>query len=192
MYVAGQSSQCGGAIKIIKFDEALKIAPSKMYEAEYQGDVLRLSKSYDDNILLVLSDKILQLSESGDVMKTINLSFNICDALQIDEGLYVVCCETELCIVDHDGSKIVTYSPFDESLKISSPFRLAKDCNGNIYMSDQNTRSVFILNYGLDFITHHELNDSVIKMYFNETENILSVLTRSKIIDFGLFASPAI
>lgn len=186
VYVTGRSRQGDGSVKVMKFDEMSEAVASKIYEVEHQGDVLRLSKSCDGDILLVLNYEIIQLTENGVVRKAIKLSFAICDALQIHEECFVVCCDTELCTVDRDGSKITIYEPPDECLRINSPFRLAKDCSGNIYVGDRNTQFVFILNCKLDFVTHHKLNDSVIKMCFRESENVLSILTRSKMIEFGL------
>ena len=193
LFVAGRSNQSNDIVRVAKFHIKSDNAPLKICDIQSEGDVLRLSKSFDGNLLLVLSDKILQLSANGDVMKTINLSFNICDALQIGQHRYVVCCETELCIVDHNGLKIVTYSPPNKCYKISSPFRLVKDNFGDIFVSDKTTPFCYVVDYGLNFLDSHHIGGTALKMYFDESTMALIILTDAqRIIDYELKVIPMI
>ena len=192
LFVAGRSNQSNDIVRVAKFHIKSDNAPLKICDIQSEGDVLRLSKSFDGNLLLVLSDKILQLSANGDVMKTINLSFNICDALQIGQHRYVVCCETELCIIDQNGLKIVTYSPPNECCKISSPFRLAKD-NFRIFVSDKTFPFLYVVDYNLNFLNFHNIGGNALKMYFDETRMALIILTNTpRIIDYELKVIPMI
>ena len=193
LFVAGRSNQSNDIVRVAKFHIKSDNAPQKICDIQSEGDVLRLSKSFDGNPLLVLSDKILQLSANGDVMKTINLSFNICDALQIGQHRYVVCCETELCIVDHKGLIKVTYSPPNKCYKINSPFRLAKDNFGDIFVSDKTSPFFYVVDYNLNFLNFHNIGGNALKMHFNESRMALIILTEApRIIDYELKVIPKI
>ena len=138
-----------------------------------------LSNSISGNIILILSDKIMNLSKNGDVLSTISISFSICDALHLNGQRYVVCgINNEVCIVV-GGVFAIKYSPSKACHAIKSPFCLAKDKLGNIFVGDF-CGNVFVLDYELNFVSSHVVNDNgnenVWKMCYNEVKNTLMVL----------------
>ena len=185
IYFAGRSD---GVTKIFKIDFALNTAPSKIFELQSQGHVLRLSKSCDDNILLTSSNRIIHLSENGDVLKSVDLNREtVYDALQLDETRYVVCGEATFQILSNHGSCVETYLPSDECQKINCPFRLAKDFFDNVYVSCQRSRCIYVLDRELNFKKRRDVGCCVDKMYFDETKKSLLILTDGRrLLEFDL------
>ena len=107
------------------------------------------------------------------------LASDIYDALQLDDGRYVVCCPNEaVFIVDDRGEMVAQRSP-SEGRDWTTPFRLAKDDFGNIYVGDFN-HVVSVLDYDLKVVSCHIFDHSVHKMSYCGDINALFVLTKKQ------------
>ena len=155
---------------------------SLFYKVEYNNYVLRLSKSYLSTLLLILRNKIMHFTEQGKIMKTINLPFQILDALQLQEKLYAVISDSELCLVNDFGEKILRYSSDLDIRDIKSPGCLTKDNFGNIYVfSDKsNNKKIFVLDQALNFRSSHDIGHVVLKMCYDESKDTLLVLKNDR------------
>ena len=166
-------------IRIIKFDVMTKNKPREFFKYRYKGTNFKLSKCINGKIILSLSNKLLHLSQTGNVTKIICFFFHVRDVLEIDQGRYVVCTEDKVCIVNDCGEEIVKYSPPDESQAIKIPRRLAKDIRSIIYVFDGNPKNhkIIALDHKLNFISSHDINRSVHKMCYDEANDKLFMLT---------------
>ena len=165
-------------ITIFKFDLMTKNKPREFYKYRYKGTNFKLSKCINGKIILSLSNKLLHLSQNGNITKIICFSFHARDVLEIDEGRYVVCTEDNIFIVNDCGEKIVKYSPFDKCQAIKAPLCLANDTR-NIFVFDGNPKNhkIIVLDHKLDFISSHDINRSVHKMCYDEANDKLFMLT---------------
>lgn len=170
--------------QIIKIDFLSNCDPLVIYKSSgsnygYNNNLqtlTKLSESLCGNILLILCNQIMLLSENGFLIKTTSLQYNIREALQLDHQRYIVCCEDyKVCIIDEHGDFVWTFSPSNECHKMQSPC-LAMDNYRNIYMGDSN---ILVLDHkvGLkSFHSIHGINENIKKMYCNKENNTLLVL----------------
>ena len=149
---------------------------------KFPKKMLGMSKSICGNILVNLFDKILHLSTSGDIEKTINLSFDIRDVLQLNKESYVVYRRDEVCIINDKGNilfrnSVISFPSFSKRFRLRD-FRsmsvLAKDNHGNIYVSASN--SMFIFDHCLTNISSFNLKKSLHNFFYNEENNVLVIL----------------
>lgn len=142
---------------------------------------LGMSESICGNILVNLFDKLVHLSINGVVMKTIRLPFKISDALQLNKQHYAVCLSYGVCIIGDKGNILVKHSyhcSFNEPrIEQMSPFRLAKDRHGNIYVYDCATKKVFILDHRLRIKSSFNLKNRLHEMVYDEERNVLMILS---------------
>ena len=143
---------------------------------------MKMSKSISQgNILLKLNYKLLLLSEDGDVINTIKLSFDVYDALEIRPQTYIVCCQEEVCIIDHYGDKVARYSSISSYQRIRFPQFVAKDKHGTIYIYDFLTKHVFVLDNTLSFVSSHRLGH-LLKLSYDMERNLLLALSVDNIL----------
>ena len=150
----------------------------------FSDKLLGLSKSLCGNILVNLFDKILHLSTSGDIEKTINLSFDIRDVLQLNKESYVVYRRDEVCIINDKGNilfrnSVISFPSFSKRFRLRD-FRsmsvLAKDNHGNIYVYKSASNSMFIFDHCLTNISSFNLKKSLRNFFYNEENNVLIIL----------------
>lgn len=203
LIVVGGSDQRNGCKvnKILKVGLLLKGGPSEMYEFPCRGYLPRLSTTLCGNVLCVSNDNLVHLSENGDVLKKVDLSFNITNALQTDHRQYVVCkLFGDICIVNDVGEVLVKYSPSKDFRKIKSPTCLATDRCGYIYacgnswpvtQENRDKKKVCVLGRSLNFVWSCELKGFLSKMYFSQTNNklltLLSIDGMSNLLAFDVY-----
>ena len=170
---------------VIKINASFKDYPQEIYTLSNQESICCLSESCSGKLLLVLSKKLLHLSENGEVLKTIDLSFDIYDALQVDETRYIVCCrDDDVCVVDDSGEKIVRYS---DKKVIKSPYRLAKDNYGYVFLTDYFSKTILVLDQGLNYISSHDVAEYLFKiLYDRERDSLLALSNCNKLLTFEL------
>lgn len=166
-------------IKVIRLD-VIKNKSLVIYKLESRSYVLKLDKSSSGNIILILCNKILFLSVKGDVIKTINLTFDISNALQFDEGRFVVFCDEAVCFINDSGEKTAIQHPHwwpsDKRHLLKFVNCLAKDDCGYIYFGLAGS-DIAILDCDLNFVTFYAVGvESVRKIIYDESRRILLVL----------------
>ena len=161
--------------KIIKIGTSLRCHPLVIYKFLYNQTVVKLSKSSCHNIHLMLFNKIMLISQDGNVKKSIDLPFYISNVLQLDDQNYFVCCQNhEICIIDDFGLIIKKCSPTNDCHKMLSPC-LAVDNYGNIYMGERN---ILVVGRLLSFESLHvlcDVNEKILKISYNEGKGMLLV-----------------
>ena len=178
LYLAGSDER--DTIKVIKMEDVHELDKVLViYKTKHKAYVLKLSKSSCGNVLLILHNKILLLSEIGDVMKTINLSFEIYNALQFDDKHFVVLCDDKVCFVDDSGKMTLIHhphrSPSNEQYFLKYANCLAKDDCGNIYVGGA-VSDIVVLDSDLNFVTSHIIGEIVSKIFYDEGSSALLVL----------------
>ena len=144
-----------------------------------EGSLVRMSKSMGVNILVALANEILILSTDGGVLKVINLSFEIFDALHFDKTSYVVCSLGEICVIDDHGHKLVTRSSLPERHAIGKVCRLTKDNHECIYACDIVTGKLYVFDRHLNLKSSLDVEKHLRKICYDEEKDVLRALTNS-------------
>lgn len=170
---------------VVKMNASFGHCPEVIYTMTNQENICCLSESCCGKLLLVLSNRLLHLSENGDVVKTVDLTFDVYDALQIDETRYVVCSrDEEVCVVDDSGNKIAKYS---DKKQLKSPYRLAKDNYGYVFLTDYFSKLILVLDRGLNYISSHDVGEYLFKILYDGEKDLLLALSNcNKLITFKL------
>ena len=146
---------------------------------------LGMSKSIWGNILVNLFNKIVLVSPNGVVMKRIFLPFHIYEAVQLTNESYAVCCDGDARIIDINDDILVrhSYGSSENRLKLalsSSTRRMAKDIHGNIYVYDERTCKVFILDRSLRIKSSFAVKSRLREIIYDEVTNILVISCEDK------------
>ena len=125
---------------------------ARIYESNVpNGDIMNLSVSASQNIMLILRKEILHLSINGDRLQEIKFGFNIHDALQLDHHHYVICdINNRIHLIDSLGNIMQSYSPPNILSRTSSPRSIARDSRGHILVNDHYSRNLFIFDTELN------------------------------------------
>ena len=155
--------------------------PSQIHYRPFsqEGHVVRLSKSLSGNILFVLSKKIMHLSTNGEVLKSVNLPFDIFDALELDKKRYVVSRLSEICTIDCNGNRLLTYTCCNNDPPLSFDIRalsVTKDNRGNIYVNDYWKKEILVLDHCLSLRSSVALDRSLLDIVFDEEKDKLRAL----------------
>ena len=188
--VGGSDQRNGCKVNKILKVGLLEGGLSEIYEFPCRGYLPRLSTTFCGNILSVSNDNLVHLSDDGDVVKKVDLPFNITNALQSDRRRYVVCkLFGDVCIVNDSGDVLVKYSPTKECRKIKSPICLARDSCGHVYVSgnswpvtneNKDEKKICMLGGGLNFVGSCEVKGFLDKICFNETnKKLLTLVSRN-------------
>lgn len=178
LYISGRCCYCREVIKVIKVDTKSYCEPIVICSFQHGDYFVRLTKSICGSLLVVLKNKIIHLTQDGKVTKTVTLAFEAFDTIQLDDGRYVICAPNEaVTIVNDDGEKVArcSHSQWDNA---TTPFCLAKDIFGNIYVGDFN--SVSVLDYDLNVVSRHICCHGIYKMSYCGEINALLVLTKNQ------------
>ena len=122
-------------IKVYQIDAGLVDSNTVlMFKLQYGGRALEMSKSFSENILLTLIDRVMEISEKGEVIQAIDLSlpYDIRNALQINSDRFVICHSEGMLAVDNRGKVVYNYEDYKHSLSLSNPYLSSKDNYGNI------------------------------------------------------------
>ena len=174
--ISGISANDNSIVKVIKIDSLSQ--PLVIYKFSNQN-VCKLTKSFcQKDLLIILSNKLILLSQSGNVRNSIDLNFSIKNALQLDDQSYVVCSQNyDVCIINNCGNNCWKYSPSNDCHKFTSPC-LAVDNYGNIYVGGRN---ILVVDRGLHFSSFHvlcDVNEELCQMCYDEVNDMLLVLVQ--------------
>ena len=176
LYVSGRSDDenMSRFLKTIKVDLAPLSEPVEILKRPYKGEMFRLSKSCWATILLCSSNKIIHLTENGDVVREVDLSFDVYDVVQLnDRHHFVYSLGKEVCIVDERGTKVTTYLP---SGRLILPTLFTK---WNIYLSKFDCKNALFPRHNLCSMSDCDVITSMKKIYYNEKSGDTFVLTDS-------------
>ena len=176
LFVAGTSDdECG---YVVKFHMGRKRCKQKQifeHPLEDKTYWMRLSKSLWECILVILKNKIVELSDDGDVLKTIDLTFDIIYALPFDLKSYIVCCPKEVCIIDDKGFKIRN-SSCGEYRALTAPCCLVKDKRGDTYAVDIFTKKLFVFDHHLIIKMSLDLTNDFVKLCYDKERDVLMAI----------------
>ena len=144
---------------------------------------LGMSKSICGNILVNLFNKIVLVSPNGVVMKRSILPFHIYGAVQLTNDSYAVCCDGDARII---GLWVNFVRHLRDSsrnrleLALPSPRRMAKDIHGNIYVYDEITCNVFILDRCFRIKSSIAVKSRLREIVYDEVTNLLVISCEDK------------
>lgn len=174
LYVSGRSDEENMPcfLKAIKLDLASSSEPIEIFKLPCDGEMFRLSKSCWATVLLCSSNKIIHLTENGDVAREVDLSFDVYNVVQLNERHHFVCSlDEEVCILDERGTKVTTYSPYGR-LILPTPFT-----KWNIYLNEFSHGNALFPGHNLCSMSDCDVIKSMKKIYYNEESGDTFILS---------------